>query len=122
MRAENAIEEDAMAEGTIRTGCRRAMRVACEPEARLNLARDRVRDAADMLRVDRVDAEGPREGVFRSKLLLSYPYWSCKDGRDDRRRRRRRRCFLLKVQTERQLARVLLVRATFFSPSHDVPT
>lgn len=53
MRAERRIDQDATGRTSL-AGCRTAMRVACEPEARLNRASERVRDAADIVKVSKV--------------------------------------------------------------------
>lgn len=48
VRAERRSDEEATGTTSL-AGDRTTTRVACEPEARLSLAKERVRDAADML-------------------------------------------------------------------------
>lgn len=68
VRYERVRDEGVSGEGASRRDCRRAMRGACDPEARVSLARERVRDAADMLRgsVERKRATSVRSGAVWS--------------------------------------------------------
>lgn len=51
VRADTWSEDDVICVGRILAGCRSAMRGVCELETRVNLARERVSDAADMLTI-----------------------------------------------------------------------